>query len=103
MKSLHIFQIIVIEKKKKRNSKSHFGKMKGQKPPWNVKSQGSNVTQRSPWNSIYVTFSFERRVETSLLILVAAQLMRANYSPHSFESIQLSVVKEFVSLISYCS
>ena len=63
--------------------------MKGQKPPWNVKSQGSNVTQRSSWNSIYVTFSFEREVGTSLLILVAAQLMREDYSPHSFDSIEL--------------
>ena len=63
--------------------------MKGQKPPWNMKSQGSNVTQRSSWNSIYVTFSFERKAETSLLILVVAQLMRADYSPHSFESIEM--------------
>ena len=63
--------------------------MKGQKTPWNMKSQGSNVTERSSWNSIYVTFSFERRVGTSLLILVVAQLMRADYSPHSFESIEL--------------
>ena len=63
--------------------------MKGQKPPWNVKSQGSNVTQRSYWNSIYVSFSFERGAETSILILVVAQLMRAAYSPYSFESIEL--------------
>ena len=58
------------------------------KPPWNTKSQGSNVTQRSSWNYIYLSFSFEREAETSLLILVA-QLMRANYSPHSFEFIEL--------------
>ena len=77
--------------------------MKGQKPPWNMKSQGSNVTQRSSWNSIYVTFSFERGAEISLLILVVAQLMRADYSPHFLESIELWVVEEFVSLISYCS
>jgi hypothetical protein len=63
--------------------------MKGQNPPWNMKSQGSNVTQSSPWNSIYVTFSFERGVGTSLLILVATQLMRADYSPHFLESIEL--------------
>ena len=63
--------------------------MKGQKTPWNVKIQGSNVTQRSSWNSIYVTFSLERGGETSLLILVAAQLMRADYSPHFLESIKL--------------
>ena len=87
MKSLHVFQIIVI--KREENSKSHFGKMKGQTPPWNMKSQGSNVTQRSSWNSIYVTFSFERGVRTSLLILLAAQLMRADYSPHFLESIKL--------------
>ena len=63
--------------------------MKGQKLPLNMKRQGSNVTQRSSWNSIYVTFSFERGAETSLLILVAAQLMRADYSPNSLESIEL--------------
>ena len=63
--------------------------MKGQKPAWNMKSQGSNVTQRSSWKYIYVTFSFERGARTSLLILVATQLMRADYSPHSSESIEL--------------
>ena len=63
--------------------------MKGQKPPWNMKSQGSNVTQRSSWNSIYVTFSFERGAGTSLLILIAAQLMKADYSPHFLESIEM--------------
>ena len=63
--------------------------MKGQNPPWNMKSQGSNVTQRSSWNSIYVTLSFERGAKTSLLILVAAQLMRADYCPHFLESIEL--------------
>ena len=82
---------------------SHFGRMKGQKPPWNMKSQGSNITQRSSWNSIYVTFSFEREAKTSLLILVAAQLMRVDYSPHFLESTELSDVEEFVSLISLCS
>ena len=54
-----------------------------------MKSQGSNVTQRSPWNSIYVTFSFERGAGTSVLILVATQLMKADYSPHFLESIEL--------------
>ena len=63
--------------------------MKGQKPPWNMKIQGSNVTQRSSWNSIYVTFSFEGGARTSLLILIVTQLMRAHYSPHSLESIEL--------------
>ena len=63
--------------------------MKGQKPPWNMKSQGSSVTQRSSWNSIYVTFSFEGMAGTSLLILVVAQLMKVDYSPHFLESIKL--------------
>jgi hypothetical protein len=54
-----------------------------------MKSQGSNVNQRSSWNSIYVSFSFERGVGTSLLTLVAAQLMKADYSPHFLESIEL--------------
>jgi hypothetical protein len=63
--------------------------MKGQNPPWNMKSQGSNVTQRSSWNSIYVTLSFEGVAITSLLILVVAQLMRADYSPHFLQSIEL--------------
>ena len=63
--------------------------MEGQNPPWNVKSQVSSVTQRSSWNSIYVSFSFEREAETSLLILVAAQLMRVDCSPHFLESIEL--------------
>ena len=57
--------------------------MKGQKLPWNMKSQGSNVTQRSSWNSICVVFSFEGGPRTSLLILAIVQLMRADYSPHS--------------------
>ena len=57
--------------------------MKGQKPPWNMKSQGSKLTERSSWNSIYVTFSFERGAETSLLILSVDQLMKVDYSPHS--------------------
>ena len=70
--------------------------MKGQKPPWNMKSQGSNVTQRSSWNSKYVTFSFERGVRTSLLILVAAQLMRADYSPHFLESIERELWKNLL-------
>ena len=69
--------------------------MKGQKPPWNMKIQLSNVTQRSSWNSIYVNFSFERGVGISLLILVVAQLMGANYSPHSLESFELWVDEVF--------
>ena len=66
MKSLHIFRNYVIKEKK--NSKGHFG---------NVKSQ------RSPYNSIYVTFSFEREVGISLLMLSVDRLMRVDYSPHS--------------------
>ena len=63
--------------------------MKGQEPPWNMKSQGSNVTQSSSSNSIYVTFSLEKKVGTSLLILYVAQLMREDYSPRFLESIEL--------------
>ena len=72
MKILHIFQIYVI--KEKRDAKEHFG---------NVKNTKANVTQRSPWNSIYVTFSFVRKVGTYLLLLFIDQLMREDYSPHS--------------------
>ena len=75
MKSLHIFRIIVIKREEK-----------FQESLW--EDGRSKVTQRSSWNSIYVSFSFERGAGTSLLILVA-QLMRADYSPHSFESIEL--------------
>ena len=62
--------------------------MKGQKPPWNMKIQGSIVTERSSWNSIYVTFSFMREAKTSLLILFVGWLMRVDYSPHSLESFE---------------
>ena len=72
MKSLHIFLIIVI----KREEKFQGTLWEGEKPK-------VNVTQRSPWNSIYVTFSFMRRVGTSLLILYVDWLMRVDYSPHS--------------------
>ena len=81
MKSLHIFQIIVI--KREENSKGHFGNVKSQKTLWECENPKVNVTQRSPWNSIYVTFSFERKVETSPLILSVNWLMRVDYSPHS--------------------
>jgi hypothetical protein len=75
MKSLHIFLIIVIKKEEK-----------FQGPLWECEKPKVNVTQRSPWNSIYVTFSFMRRLrssETSLLILFVDWLMRVDYSPHS--------------------
>ena len=50
---------------------------------WEYENPKVNVMQRSPWNSIYVTFSYERGVGTSLLMLLVDQLMKANYSPHS--------------------
>ena len=56
---------------------------------WEYENPKVNVTQRSPWNSIYVTFSFERRAETSLLILSVDRLMKVDYSPHSLQSIEL--------------
>ena len=74
--------------------------MKGQGSPWNMKSQGSNVTQRSSWNSIYVTFSFMRKTKTSLLVLTVERLMRADYSPHLFSPLSCKWMKYFVSLIS---
>ena len=40
-------------------------------------------SQRSPWNSIYVTFLFERGDGTSLLMLLVDPLMKADYYPHS--------------------
>ena len=66
MKSIHIFQNYFI--KEKINSKGHFGNMK---------------IQRSPWNSIYVTLSYERGAKTSLLMLLVDRLMRVDYSSHS--------------------
>ena len=72
MKSLHIFLIIVIKREEK-----------FQGALWEDEKPKVNVTQRSSWNSIYVTFSFERRVETSLLMLLVDRLMRADYTPHS--------------------
>ena len=84
MKSLQIFQNYVI--KEKRNSKGYFGECERPK---------ANVTQRSPWNSIYVTFLFEIRVETFLLMLLVDWLMRAYYCPHSLYSFELWVVEVF--------
>ena len=71
IKSLHIFHNYVIKEEKFQGTL------------WESKKPKVNVTQRSPWNSIYVTFSFERRVRTSLLILSIDRLMRVDYSPHS--------------------
>ena len=86
MKSLHIFLIIVIKREEK--FQESLCEDERSKATLEYKSQGSNVTQRSSWNSIYVSFSFEREVGTSLLILVATQLMRVDYS-HFLESIEL--------------
>ena len=72
MKSLHIFLIIVIKRE-----------AKFQGSLWEYEKPKVNATQRSPWNSIYVTFSFMRRDGTSLLILFVDRLMRVDYSPHS--------------------
>ena len=74
---------------------------------WEYEKPKVNVTQRSPWNSIYLTFSFERGVETSLLVLLVDQLMRVDYSPHSLQSFELSVVEVicqfyFMLVISKC-
>ena len=66
MKSLHIFQ-----------------EDKFQGTLWEDENPKVNVTQRSPWNSIYVTFSFERGARTSLLMLLVDRLMRVYCSPHS--------------------
>ena len=81
MKSLHIFRIIVIKIEEK--FQGSLWKYEKPKVTLEYEKPRVNVTQRSPWNSIYVTFSFERRVETSLLILSVDRLMRVDYSPHS--------------------
>ena len=70
MKSLHIFLITVIKREEK-------GLV------WEYEKPKVNVTQRSSWNSIYVTFSFMKRAGTSLLILFVDRLMRLDYSPNS--------------------
>ena len=88
MKSLHIF-LIIVNKRRREIPSVTLGRRKVKSHLWNMKSEGSNVTQRSSWNSIYVSLSFERGAGTSLLILVAARLMRAAYSPHFIESIEL--------------
>ena len=72
IKSLHIFIIIAIKREDK-----------FQGSLWEYEKPKVNVTQSSPWNSIYVNFSFMRRVRTSLLILSVDLLMRVDYSLHS--------------------
>ena len=81
MKSLHIFLIIVI----KREEKFQGLLREYEKPKITLECEKPRfyVTQRSPWNSIYVTFSFMRRAKNSLLILFVDRLMRVDYSPHS--------------------
>ena len=81
MKSLHIFRIIVVKRREiprvtlgKWKAKSHLGM-------WKAKSQMKPKGQLR--NSIYVTFSFERKAGTSPLILSIDRLMRTDCSPHS--------------------
>ena len=50
---------------------------------WEYENPKVNATQRSPWKFIYVALSFERRDETSLLLLLVDRLMRVDCSPHS--------------------
>jgi hypothetical protein len=81
MKSVHIFLIIVIKREEK-----FKGSLWGYEKPkvtLEYEKPRANVTQRTPCNSIYVTFSFMRRVKISLLILYFDWLMRVDYSPHS--------------------
>jgi hypothetical protein len=72
MKSLYNFLIIVIKREEK-----------FQGSLWEYEKPKVNVTQRSPWNSIYVTFIFMRRVGTSLLILFVDRLMSRLFSSFS--------------------
>ena len=64
MKNLPIFQIYL-------NTKKKF-----QGTLWEYENPKVNVTQRSPWNSIYVNSLHEKGVETSLLMLNVNQLMK---------------------------
>ena len=70
MKSVPIFQIYLKTKKK------FLGTL------WEYEKSRVNITQRSPWNSIYVNFLDEKGAITSLLMLLVDQLMKADYSPH---------------------
>ena len=81
MKSLHIFLIIVIKSEEK--FQGSLWENENPKVTLDFEKPRVNVTQRSPWNSIYVTFSFMRKAETSLLILSVDRLMRVDYHPHS--------------------
>ena len=81
MKSLHNFLFIVI----KREDKFQGSLWENERPKSTLEYEKPrvNVTQRSPWKTIYVTFSFLRKVGTSLLIHFFKWLMRVDYSPHS--------------------
>ena len=72
MKSVPIFQIYLNIKKKLQ------GKL------WEYEKPRVNVTQRSPWNSIYLNLSHQKVARTSLLMLNVDRLMKATYSPHLF-------------------
>ena len=66
MKSLPIFQIYLnIEKK-------------FQGTLWEYEKPRVNVTQRPPWNSIYVNFLQEKGVIASLLMLNVDRLMKVD-------------------------
>jgi hypothetical protein len=81
MKSLHIFLFILIKTKEK--FQGSLWENEKTKANLEYEKPRANVTQRSPWNSIYVTFSFMRKVRTSLLMLFVEWLMRVHYSPRS--------------------
>ena len=87
MKSLHIFLFIVIKTEEK--FQGSLWENENPKATLEYENPRVNATQRSPWNSIYVTFSLKRKVETSLLILSVEWLMRVDYSPHSLYSFEL--------------
>ena len=80
MKSLHNFLFIVI----KREEKFQESLWENERPKATLEYEKPrvNVTQRLPWKSIYVTFSFMRMAITSLLILSVERLMRVDYYPH---------------------
>ena len=81
MKSIHIFLFIVI----KREEKFQQSLWENERPKATLEYEKPrvNVTQRSPWISIYVTCSFMRRAKTYLLILFIDWLIRVDYSTHS--------------------
>ena len=81
MKSLHLFLTIVIKKEEK--FQGSLWEYEKPNVTLEYEKKKVNVTQRSPWNSINVTFSLMRGAETSLLILSVNQLMRVDYSTHS--------------------